>query len=46
MADPDLFVKNPARFDALMKDVARLTGEKDAAEMRWLELAEQVEALG
>lgn len=46
MADPDLFAKNPARFDALMKDVARLTGEKDAAEMRWLELAEQVEALG
>ncbi|PCD04349.1 elongation factor 3 [Sphingomonas spermidinifaciens] len=46
MADPDLFTKNPARFDALMKDVARLTGEKDAAEMRWLELAEQVEALG
>ncbi|MBB5700074.1 ABC-F family ATP-binding cassette domain-containing protein [Sphingomonas yantingensis] len=46
MADPDLFVKNPARFDALMKDVARLTGEKEAAEMRWLELAEQVEALG
>lgn len=46
MADPDLFAKNPARFDALMKDVTRLTGEKDAAEMRWLELAEQVEALG
>lgn len=46
MADPDLFAKNPARFDALMKDVARLAVEKDAAEMRWLELAEQVEALG
>ena len=46
MADPDLFAKNPARFDTLMKDVARLSGEKDAAEMRWLELAEQVEALG
>ncbi|WP_315761812.1 ABC-F family ATP-binding cassette domain-containing protein [Sphingomonas sp. Y38-1Y] len=46
MADPALYAKDPARFDKLMKDVARLHGEKDAAEMRWLELAEQVEALG
>ncbi|HTG39807.1 ABC-F family ATP-binding cassette domain-containing protein [Sphingomonas sp.] len=46
MADPDLYAKNPARFDKLGTDIARLREEKDAAELRWLELAEQVEGLG
>ncbi|MEZ0495873.1 ABC-F family ATP-binding cassette domain-containing protein [Sphingomonas sp. IW22] len=46
MGDPDLYVKDPARFDKLGKDIARLRDEKDAAELRWLELAEQVEGLG
>jgi len=46
IANPDLYVKNPARFDALTRaiDAARL--RKEEAEMRWLELAEQAEALG
>ncbi|WP_404336434.1 ABC-F family ATP-binding cassette domain-containing protein [Sphingomonas sp. MMS12-HWE2-04] len=46
MADPSLYTKDPARFAQLNDGIARLRDEKDAAEMRWLELAEQVEALG
>ena len=36
----------PGRFASLSDGIAKLRDEKDAAEMRWLELAEQVEALG
>jgi len=43
LADADLFTRDPKRFDALMAAVAKARDEKDAAEMRWLELAEQVE---
>ena len=46
MADPALYVRDPKKFDALTKKAAALRDEKDAAELRWLELAEQVEALG
>ena len=45
LADPDLYAKNPDRFDSLMQAIATARDEKDAAELRWLELAEQVEAL-
>jgi len=45
LADPDLYAKDPAGFDRLMKAIEKAGEEKDAAEMRWLELAEQVEAL-
>ncbi|OYW85459.1 MAG: elongation factor 3 [Sphingobium sp. 32-64-5] len=45
MADPDLYAKNPARFDALMKAIEKARAERDAAEERWLELAEMAEAL-
>ncbi len=45
LADPDLYAKDPAGFDRLMKAIEKAREEKDAAEMRWLELAEQVEAL-
>jgi ABC transport system ATP-binding/permease protein len=45
LADPDLYARDPAGFDRLMKAVAAQREEKDAAELRWLELAEQVEAL-
>ena len=38
-------VRDPAGFDRLMKAIERAREEKDAAELRWLELAEQVEAL-
>ncbi|WP_433909742.1 ABC-F family ATP-binding cassette domain-containing protein [Sphingomonas yabuuchiae] len=45
LADPDLYAKDPAQFDRLMKAIEKAREEKDEAEMRWLELAEQVEAL-
>jgi ATP-binding cassette subfamily F protein uup len=44
MADPDLYTRNPARFDTLTRALEKAREEKDAAEMRWLELAELVEA--
>ncbi len=46
LADPDLYTRDFARFEALTKAIERERTEKEAAEMRWLELAEQVEALG
>ena len=45
LADPDLYAKDPAQFDRLMKAIEKARDEKDEAEMRWLDLAEQVEAL-
>jgi len=46
MADPDLYAKNPAKFDTLMKAIEAARAKKDEAEMRWLELAEMAEGLG
>ena len=46
LADPDMYTKNHARFAALTAAVDKARAEKDAAEMRWLELAEMVEGLG
>ena len=46
LADPDLYARDPGAFDRLIKAVATSREQKDAAELRWLELAEQVEALG
>ena len=46
LADPDLYARDPQAFDRLMAGIAKARDEKDAAELRWLELAEQVEALG
>jgi ATP-binding cassette subfamily F protein uup len=46
LADPSLYVSDPAKFAALTKAIEAARAEKDAAEERWLELAEQVEALG
>ncbi|WP_267394051.1 MULTISPECIES: ABC-F family ATP-binding cassette domain-containing protein [unclassified Sphingomonas] len=46
LADPNLYTRDFARFTSLSKAVETAREEKDAAEMRWLELAEQVEALG
>jgi len=46
LADPDLYAKEPAAFDRLMKAIEATRAQKEAAEHRWLELAEQVEALG
>ena len=46
LADADLYARDPARFAALTEAIAAARAEKDAAEERWLLLAEQVEALG
>jgi len=46
LADPDLYTREPALFAKLSAAIERARGEKDAAELRWLELAEQAEALG
>ena len=46
LADPALYTRDPAAFDRLTKEIAALRDEKDAAEMRWLELAERVEGAG
>jgi ATP-binding cassette subfamily F protein uup len=45
LADASLYARDPAGFDRLMKAIAAARDEKDAAEMRWLELAEMVEGL-
>ena len=45
LADPDLYTSNPKRFAELMASIERARAERDAAEERWLDLAEQVEAL-
>ncbi len=41
--DPALYASNPPKFAALTAAVAKARAEKDAGEMRWLELAELVE---
>jgi ATP-binding cassette subfamily F protein uup len=46
LSKPDLYTRDFATFDRLTKAIEAARIEKDAAEMRWLELAEQVEALG
>ncbi|MDX2211619.1 MAG: ATP-binding cassette domain-containing protein, partial [Sphingopyxis sp.] len=46
LADGSLFNRNHARFVALTAELDALRAEKDAAEERWLLLAEMVEELG
>jgi len=46
MADPDLYAKNPAKFDQLMKAIEAARARKEEAELRWLELAEMAEGMG
>jgi ATP-binding cassette subfamily F protein uup len=43
LADPSLYTRDPAKFAALTKAIDVARAEKDAAEERWLELAELVE---
>ncbi|MGI8610653.1 MAG: ATP-binding cassette domain-containing protein, partial [Sphingomicrobium sp.] len=43
--DPDLFARDPERFAQLTDAIARHRTEKDAAEHRWLEVAEFAESL-
>ena len=45
LSDPDLYGRDPGRFAALTAAIERARAERDAAEERWLELAERAEAL-
>jgi ABC transport system ATP-binding/permease protein len=45
LADPSLYTRDPAKFAALNSAIEAARAEKEAAEERWLELAEQVEQL-
>jgi ATP-binding cassette subfamily F protein uup len=45
LADPDLYTRDPKKFAQLMTSIDKARAERDSAEERWLELAEQVEAL-
>ena len=45
LADPDLYTRDPKRFAALMASIERKRAEKEAAELRWLEVAEMAEGL-
>src|SRR4051794_36082628 len=43
--DPDLYTRDPNRFAELTERIARNRAEIEAAELRWLEVAEMAEAL-
>ncbi|MEH3121010.1 MAG: ATP-binding cassette domain-containing protein [Sphingomonas phyllosphaerae] len=43
LADPALYARDAAAFDRLSRNIAALREEKDAAELRWLELAEIID---
>ena len=45
LADPDLYTRDPKRFDALMAAVAKARATRTRRRLRWLELAEMVEGL-
>ena len=45
LSDPDLYTRNPKRFAELTERIARHRADIDAAELRWLEVAEMAEAL-
>ena len=43
LADPELYTRDPQRFATIMKGLENARAEKDAAEERWLMIAEMVE---
>ncbi|QFT77391.1 ABC-F family ATP-binding cassette domain-containing protein [Erythrobacter sp. THAF29] len=43
LADPDLYASDPQRFATISKGLENARSEKDAAEERWLEIAERIE---
>ena len=45
LADPDLYAREPDKFAKLTERIARNRAEIEAAEVRWLEVAEMAEAL-
>ena len=46
LGDHDLYRRDPKLFEALTQAIDAAKAEREAAEHRWLELAEQAEALG
>jgi len=45
LSDPDLYTREPQRFAELTERIARNRAEIEAAELRWLEVAEMADAL-
>jgi ATP-binding cassette subfamily F protein uup len=45
LADPELYTRDPERFQALMTGLETARRRKEEAELRWLELAEAAEGL-
>ena len=45
LGDPDLFLREPDRFARITERIARNRAEIEAAELRWLEVAEMAEGL-
>ena len=45
LSDPDLYTRDPKRFAELTERIARNRAEIEAAEVRWLEVAEMAEEL-
>jgi ATP-binding cassette subfamily F protein uup len=45
LADPELYTRDPNKFAGLMQRIARHRTDKEAAELRWLEVAELAEEL-
>ena len=45
LSDHDLYRRDPRLFEALTASLEQARAERDDAEHRWLELAEQAEAL-
>jgi len=43
LSDPELYTKDPQKFATISKGLENARAEKDAAEERWLEIAEMVE---
>ncbi len=43
LSDPQLYTADPQKFATISQGIANARAEKDAAEERWLELAERVE---
>ena len=43
LSDPELYTRDPQKFADINKGIENARAEKDAAEERWLELAEMVE---
>ena len=45
LTDPDLYARDAKKFDQLMKAIDKARQDREAAEIRWLELAEMAENL-